>query len=64
MAAPEQQSLEARLHELGEIARKKISKYPAVREGQAKDLEAGLEQDFSGMRRVIRDLESLAEEQE
>lgn len=60
----EQHPLENRLHELEASARNKIIKYPALREGQAKDLEASLEQDFSGMRRVIRELESLAEDQE
>ena len=60
----EQQSLETRLHELEASARNKILKYSSVREGQAKDLEASLEQDFSGLRHVIRELESLAEDQE
>lgn len=64
MAAPEQQVLEARLQELENAARNKIAKYPASKEGQAKELEASLEQNFSDMRRVIRDLESLAEDQE
>ena len=64
MAAPEQQNLEARLQELENAARNKIAKYSATKEGQAKELEASLEQNFSDMRRVIRDLESLAEDQE
>lgn len=64
MAAPEQQVLETRLNELEELARNKMAKYPTLREGQAKDVETSLEQDFGGMRRVIRDLESLAEDQE
>lgn len=62
--ASEQQTLEASLHQIENAARAKVSKYTLLKDGAAKDVESSLELDFSGMRRIIRNLESLAEDQE
>ena len=64
MASDEQQTLEASLHQIESAARTKVAKYILLKDGAAKDVESSLEQDFSGMRRIIRNLESLAEDQE
>ena len=60
----EQRSLEARLHDFEKSVKIKVAKFSTLKDGQAKDMETSLEQDFSGMRRIIRNLESLAEDQE
>ena len=59
-----QASLEARLDQLGSSARSKIRKVAGLQDAELKDLETALELDFSGMRAIVRELESLAEDQE
>lgn len=59
-----QASLEARLDHLGSSARLKIHKVAGLQDAELKDLETALELDFSGMRAIVRELESLAEDQE
>lgn len=64
MEASEQSALEAQLSQVGDAAKAKINKMVGVQDGLLKDTETALERDFQSMRRVMRNLETLAEDQE
>lgn len=60
----DQRSLEAQLDGLSSSAKLKIQKVIGLQNGKLKDAETALEQDFSSMRAIMRELEFLAEDQE
>lgn len=64
MEASEQSALEMQLSQVGDAAKAKINKMVGMQDGLLKDTETALERDFKSMRRVMRSLETLAEDQE
>lgn len=64
MQGPDQSSLEAQLDGLSSSAKLKIQKAVKLQNGELKDAETALENDFSSMRAVMRELDFLAEDQE
>ena len=64
MEASEQSALEAQLNQVSDAAKAKIKKMVGLQDGLLKDTETALERDFKSMRTVMRNLETLAEDQE
>ena len=64
MEASEQSALETQLNQVGDAAKAKIKKMASLQDGLLKDTETALERDFKSMRSVMRNLETLAEDQE
>lgn len=63
-ASNQQNTLEMQLIHVSDAVRSKLQRMGGMQDGLLKDTETALERDFKDMRSVMRELETLAEDQE